>query len=136
MARVGFQGEVVVTAAPGAACAADDNAIGDIYYAALLPAGLADNGPDTWLSFYGYKNAFSIRLANSALDANSPYTAVYINTYGRHLTPLAGRIGTAKLTPAPSATTPFVNVTVQISNFFTTPGCAVTLEGSFIRRRR
>jgi hypothetical protein len=134
-ARTGFQGEAVITAVQGTACAENDERVGAIYYVAFMPRGVTDNGPDSFITFYSYKTAFSLRIANSPLDSGSPYTSVYINSYGKHLNAPNGTIVSASGAAAPTATTPFLNVRMQISNWSAVLGCTVSLEGSFIRRR-
>ena len=135
MARVGFQGEAVITALAGAPCAAEGESVGAMFRTHLLPRGLQDNGPDTFISFYGSRNAYSLRLANSVLDSRSPYTAIYINSYGKHVTAPAGQVSAASVSPAPNPTAPFLNVRLTITNWNTIVGCTATLEGAFIRRR-
>ena len=135
VARTGFQGEAVITAVEGSACAENDERVGAIYYVAFLPRGVSDNGPDSFITFHSYKTAFSVRVANSPLDAGSPYSAVYINSYGKHVTAPNGTIVSASGAAAPTATTQFLNVTLKISNWSTAIGCTATLQGAFIRRR-
>lgn len=135
IARTGFQGEAVVTALSGAACAANGESVGAVYYTAFLPADVTDNGQDTYLTFYSYRTAFSIRLAKSALDNNSLYSSMYINSYGKHMVGPSGKVVTTTGGTAPKTNSPFLNVRLTLTNWGTNVGCTATLEGAFIRRR-
>jgi hypothetical protein len=49
----------------------------------FLPSGItADNGTDSHITFYGSRNAFSLKVVGP-LGGGKNYTGVYINSYGK-----------------------------------------------------
>lgn len=132
-ARVSWFGRAVITAAPGAACAADGNTVGGVFQTAFFPSGLTDNGPDTYLTFYSGGTAFSLKMVGRPA-AGKAYTAIRINSYGKFNTGLAGNVTAVSGAANIGATTQFVNLTIAISNWDGTIGCTATLAiGSSLR---
>jgi hypothetical protein len=135
-ARTNWQGQAMTIAAPGPVCAAEGEVVGAHFLATFSPANIDDNGPDTDLTFYGSRNAFSLTIPNGNLEDGSRFKAVYITTRGRAITDLRGKILKAKVSPANfDETTPYLNVRVEIKNWSSIVGCTVTLDISFVRRR-
>ena len=136
-ARTNWQGEAVVTGV-NAACTADGEAVGSIYKVMFFPSGITDNGPNSFMTFYGYRNSFSVSVTGRPV-ANAAYTPIYINSYGKNLVPGAGKFTAFALTTTPagalSTTTKFVTLTMTLTNWGAINGCTATLEAAFVRRR-
>lgn len=134
MARTNWQGEVMFTAV-NAACVNDGWRVGDHALATLLPANLDNNGAKSYLALHlGRRNAYSLAV-NGKIAAGSAYSAVGINSAGASFT-FSGKLPQYVQAPATLAlTTSFVDIKGQIDGFAGVPGCTVTYEGSFVRRR-
>jgi hypothetical protein len=98
------------------ACKADGQAVGQYFTTIFLPSGISDNGPDSYLTFYAPRNTYSIKMAGRPV-AGVAYSGIYINSYGRHTTAPNGTIVAASILPTTiTATSPFINFVVRISN--------------------
>jgi hypothetical protein len=133
-ARTNWQGEAVVTAV-NAACTWEGEAVGAIYKVMYMPSGLADNGPNSFMNFYGYRNAFSIQTSGRPV-AKKSYSAIYINSYGKNSTQPPGTFPSLTQSPATlKVGTAFVTMRFQITNRGAMSGCTATLEAAMVRRR-
>jgi hypothetical protein len=131
-ARVGWQGRALVTAVTQA-CINDGQLVGDqTQNVSYFPAGLSDNGNDSYLSFYGQRALYSVKVVGSFASAK-PYTAVKINSYGKSDTNGAGQIVQFVSTPV-AEDTKFINITVRITNHLEVVGCTKTFEIALVRR--
>lgn len=138
LARNSWEGHTIITAV-NSTCVADGETVGRTLFSTYMPAGISDNGADSHITFYGTRNAHSLKVAG-ALAGGKNYNSIYINSYGKAgVQPQpAGQISayTATVSPAPlSTTTEYINMTITITNWSTTPGCTATLRGSYVRRR-
>ena len=134
LARNSWQGQSM-TVATSAACAGAGENIGAFYTTHFFPSGISDNGTNSFMTFYGGRNAFSIKMAGRPA-AGVAYSAIYINSYGAHTTLPTGTIVSAAIAPAAfTETTPFLNITIRISNWTTNIGCTVTLQSALVLRR-
>ena len=136
-ARTNWQGEIMITAAPNAACANDGWSVGAHALATLLPANIDNNGPNSFIAFhFNRRNAYSLRVPG-ALAAGNAYTAVGVTSAGSNFT-FSGSILAHNQVPAPAnvtITTRFITVTGRISNWAGAVGCAITYQGAFVRRQ-
>ena len=134
VAKVSWQGEVMVTAVSGAACAANGDAVGDQYLGLLLPKGLG-NGPNSFLTFLSRRNAFGMKVAGGLANGKA-YSSVFISGRGEFGSSPAGKIQTITISPNPlTATTDVVSVVATITNWQTDVGCTATIHGAFVLRR-
>ena len=131
-ARVGWQGRAVATIG-NQVCIDDGQSVGDqIQNVSYFPAGLSDNGADSYLTFLSQRSVYSVKVSGS-FASGKPYTAVKINSYGKSDTNGVGQIALFATTAA-NAATKFINITVRISNYLETVGCTRTFEISLVRR--
>jgi hypothetical protein len=131
-AKVNWQGEVMVIAVSGAACAANKIAVADHYLSAYLPQNISDNGPASYISFVTRRSAFSARFTSTA--AGSPYSATRVTGRGNFATS-SGQILNAFSTPATvTLTTPTLVINAQISNWEGAVGCTATIRGAYVKR--
>lgn len=134
-ARTNWQGEAVVTAV-NAACTAEAENVGAIYKVMFYPSGITDNGADSYMTFHGYRNVFSARIAAGRPGTGKAYSVAYVNSYGKNSAQPSGKFNTYTQSPAALATTtPFVTATMQMTNWGAIVGCTATLEAAFVRRR-
>ena len=132
-ARVGWQGRGIYSAV-NQTCIDDGQVVGfQLPNVSYFPAGLSDNGADSYLTFMSQRAVYSVKIAGGSFAAGKPYTAVKVNSYGRHDTNGVGQI-VAFTTGAVTATTKFINMTIRITNYLETAGCTATFEVSLVRR--
>jgi hypothetical protein len=134
IARTGWQGRAVIVEARGDSCEVEEVFPGQDFASFFLPARIDDNGPESYISFYGHRNAFSIGTRGLPARGKT-WTGVYINSYGKFSTPPDGEIRDFDTEQQIDETTPFINATLKMTNWATVVGCTVTLELSYVRRR-
>ena len=123
---------VLVVKATSPECAASGIAVGQRYQSTLRPAGVADNGADSGLTFIGNRTGVHI-LKPGSLTAGTAHTETVIGGRGLALTTASTSVVT--MSPAvPLATTPNVRLSITIDNWIATAGCTATLEGGYIKR--
>jgi hypothetical protein len=139
-AKVSWQGEVMVTAVSGAACAANKDAVGDNYLADFEPSGVTGNSANSFLSFLSRRSAFALKVAGS-IKPTSPattkaYTGVFVSGRGEFSTGPTGSFSGVTITPASiAATTDVVSIVATIANWQSDVGCTATIHGAFVLRR-
>ena len=131
-AKENWQGEVMVRVLTGAACAEENLQVGDNYLSNYLPEGIADNGPNSFLSFLTRRSAFAMRFAST--EPNSPYAGIKLTGRGNFF-PRNGLLVSFATTPANvTATTPTLVINARISNWEGVLGCTATIRGAYVLR--
>lgn len=134
LARVNWQGEFMVTGVTSA-CASDGWAVGDHALATYLPANLDNNGARSFIALHlNRRNAYSYGVTG-ALAAGKGYSAVGITSAGSNFTFTGAFVAFTQSPASVVTTTPFVTMRARISNFSGMPGCTVSFDASFVKRR-
>lgn len=96
---------------------------------------LLGNGPETRLTFYDRYYGFAVKRVGALSGAFLPATGTGFGSGGAFIwsKPTLVRV-VSRVPAAVVATTPFVNMQVQITNFDEIAGCTVTIDLSLFKR--
>jgi hypothetical protein len=96
---------------------------------------LLGNGPDTRLTFYDRYYGFAVKRVGALSGAFLPATGTGFGSGGAFIwsKPTLVRV-VSRVPAAVVATTPFVNMQIQITNFDEILGCTVTIDLSLFKR--
>jgi hypothetical protein len=126
---------MMITAATGAACAADGWRVGDHGLTTLLPRNIDDNGPNSFIAFHiNRRNAYSLEVPNGNIAKGAAYDAVEITSAGS-FGPFSGKISKFSMKPASLALdTSFITVSGQITNWAGQTGCTISFDAAYVLR--
>jgi hypothetical protein len=123
-----WQGDMFLTDA-NAACKAKGFTVDDFFRGVYRPAGVADNGANSFLSLTGSRNSQRFSVAGGTLSGSGTYNGTFITSTAGFLS-WSDSFSGAKVKPAPTLTTPSITITVKIKTFGDVAGCNVTLQGA------
>lgn len=123
-----WQGDLFLTKITNA-CKDSGFALDDFFRSVYRPAGVEDNGANSFLSLTGSRNMQRFVVAGGALSGNGNYSGTFLTSSAGILT-WTNTFSSAKVKPAPTLTTPSITVSVKITRFGDIDGCNVTLEGA------
>lgn len=134
-AKTNWQGEMMITAV-NAACSGGAAAVGDHALTTMLPNTVAGNGADSYIAFHiNRRLAYTLKVTNGPLAAGKAYDATGISS-GANIFTFSGRISKFTMSPsALTATTRFVTVSGQITNWNNVTGCTITFDAAYVLRR-
>jgi hypothetical protein len=101
---------------------------GTNYRTVFRPAGISTNGRDTSFTLVGVNNAWSFVFPGVPFAGNGTYNGTGINPDGRTHFWNSAFLG-ATVTPKPTDTTTFLNLSVTLNDFEALSGCNPTWGG-------
>lgn len=131
-ATVEFRGGMCIVST-SSLCAADGWNIGDCLLLRYSPPNLGTNGPTTEFSLLGQSSADNYSLASGSL-VGTTLKAVAGKHVGRAGSSFNSTMRITSQSPVPTATSRFVNLQGNITNFNDTTGCTVGFRASATRR--
>lgn len=134
-AHAEWRGTAVVRAHTAACVTGGTYTTGAIVNARYRLPNLLGNGPDTRLTFYDRYYGFAVRRVGTLSGAFLPATGTGFGSGGAFIWSKATSVRVISRVPVTVlATTPYVNMQVQITNFDEVLGCTVTIDMSLFKR--